>query len=145
MHFSFFFVQKSFLTNFFFTFSWDKLDYPGSIVYLSCLTLPLVMKSLPQPSFKRGTPFCLILLLLTLLFQPTFCSSPSSPFKKEGAQTMQMLCNVNLFGEMFVRVFAVYLGINNNGNRWQSKFEFAYFHWLITLENTLSDSNRGSI
>ena len=31
-----FFVQKSFLTKFFFTFCWDKLDYPGSIVYLSC-------------------------------------------------------------------------------------------------------------
>ena len=31
-----FFVQKSFLTKIFFTFCWDKLDYPGSIVYLSC-------------------------------------------------------------------------------------------------------------
>ena len=31
-----FFVQKSFFTNFFSSFCWDKLDYPGSIVYLSC-------------------------------------------------------------------------------------------------------------
>ena len=34
--FLFVFVQKSFLTNFFYYFCWDKLDYSGSIVYLSC-------------------------------------------------------------------------------------------------------------
>ena len=47
MHFSYLFLFKNHFWPKFFSFCWDKLDFPGSIVYLSCFDMK------PHSSFLR--------------------------------------------------------------------------------------------
>ena len=136
-----FLFKNHFLLIFFFTFCWDKLDYPGSIVYLSCCTeiasFNIWMFYFILIWLTRIWLYCLVsqtVMMLISTFCLQVCCVTNKPKGHENWLTMEFSnCHIEWKNEEKCS-FMPNVKLDNFTLPFQEKRAWIYFFDLVTFK-----------